>query len=89
MRWSLGTPDDRPASESGPRTKSQEHDPGNHNDGVHAHVVDCAGTRSVVVEGWLSGASIIQAASFDDATRIAKCSPSVAFGGRVEVFEQF
>ena len=54
MRWSLGAPNDRPASESGSRTKSQEHDPGSHDDGVNAPIVDCAGTRSVVVEGWLS-----------------------------------
>lgn len=39
--------------------------------------------------GDLRGASVVEAASFDEATQIARRSPSVAFGGRVEVFEEF
>lgn len=53
----------------------------------HGAVVRADGVSDY--HGDLRGASIIEAASFDDATRIARRSPSVAFGGRVEVFEEF
>lgn len=39
--------------------------------------------------GHLKGASVIEAASLEDAARVAKDSPSVVFGGRVEVFEEY
>lgn len=39
--------------------------------------------------GDFRGASIIEAESLAQATEIAKKSPAIAYGGKVEVFEEF
>ena len=40
-------------------------------------------------DGPLKGVSIVEAASLEEAVEKAKHSPSVGFGGRVEVFAEF
>lgn len=39
--------------------------------------------------GDFRGASVIEAASLEEAAEIAQRSPTIAYGGRVEVFEEF
>lgn len=40
-------------------------------------------------DGDFKGASIIEASTFEEAVELAKKSPTVKYGGTVEVFEEF
>lgn len=47
------------------------------------------GDSVIEYRGLFRGASVIEAPSLEQAAAIAKRSPAIAYGGRVEVFEEF